>query len=114
MSKLSKGEQEFVSDFGELSSAAPVEPTKPGSAARSPAPAGVQEIDARGVSPPLPLLRAHRALRMLQPGQELRVITSYAQSVDEFQAMAKYVTTYELVAQETVGEEFVHILRRRR
>jgi tRNA 2-thiouridine synthesizing protein A len=74
----------------------------------------MQEIDARGLSAPLPLLRAHRALRSLKPGQDVRVVTSYPQSVAEFQAMAKHVMSCELVSQEALGEEFVHVLRRRR
>lgn len=111
MSRLKQGEREFVTDFGD------VPPTTP--AGLSPQPAHgaaseIQEIDARGVSPPLPLLRAHRALRGLQPGQELRVITSYSQSIAEFQALAKHVTSYELVSQEEIGDEFVHLLKRRR
>lgn len=75
---------------------------------------GEFEIDARGASAPLPLLRAHRALRSMQPGQPLRVITSYPQSMAEFQAMVRYVTGYELVSQEQVGDEYVHVLVRRR
>jgi tRNA 2-thiouridine synthesizing protein A len=115
MSRLSRGEREFVSDFGDLSHSQSAElPAAPAEAAPSPARGSVQEIDARGLSAPLPLLRAHRALRALRPGQELRVLTNYAQAVAEFQAMAKHVTTYELVGQEMVGEEVVHVLRRRR
>lgn len=112
MSRLNQGEREFVTDFGEVS------PTTPADLSADRAAPGargaMQEIDARGVSAPLPLLRAHRALRGLQPGQELRVITSYAQSIAEFQALAKHVTSYELVSQEEIGDEFVHLLRRRR
>ena len=55
-----------------------------------------------------------RALRGMQPGRDLRVITSEPQSLQEFQAMVKYVVSYELVSQEVVGNEYVHVLRRRR
>lgn len=116
MSRLSKGEREFVSDFSGLkstqppasSTAAPLQEEPP-----LPTVAGMAEIDARGISPPLPLLRAHRALRAIAPGQDLRVITSYAQSLGEFQALARHVTRYELLSQEVLDDEFVHVLRRR-
>jgi tRNA 2-thiouridine synthesizing protein A len=118
MSRLSSGEREFLSDFGDVTPPAGA-PARPGAApAAAPAakrmPSGTQEIDARGVSPPLPLLRAHRALRGMQPGQELRIITSYAQSMAEFQSLARHVVGYELISQDVVGEEFVHVLKRRR
>jgi TusA-related sulfurtransferase len=109
MSRLSKGEKEFVSDFGEL---------QPGAAAGPHAPhsimAGAHEIDARGISSPLHVLRAHRALRAMQPGQVLKVLTTSEQTIAEFQALAKYVVGYELVSQEQVGEEIIHVLRRKR
>jgi tRNA 2-thiouridine synthesizing protein A len=115
MPKLNKGEHEFVSD---LSSLPPATAPSPGPNREIPLPTlaagGVLEIDARGLSAPLPLLRAHRALREMPPGQDLRVITSYKASIAEFQAMVKYVTNYELVLQDIVGEEYVHVLRKRR
>lgn len=111
MSKLSQGEREFVSDFGSaLPRIDPPHTTPVGLSAR----AGPQEIDARALSAPLPLLRAHRALRTVRPGQEVRVITSYEGSLAEFQALAKYVTNFDLVSQDIVGDDYVHVLRRRR
>lgn len=110
MSRLSKGEQEFVSDFGALDAPAP-----PTVSARSPSGRGVtQEIDARGISSPLHVLRAHRALRAMQPGQVLKVLTTSEQTIAEFQALAKYVMSYELLSQEQVGDEIIHVLRRKR
>lgn len=116
MSRLSRGEREFVSGFGDLApdTQAPEAPPAPPAPSAAVAAAAMEEIDARGLAAPLPLLRAHRALRGMKAGQELRVVTSYAQSLDEFQAMVKHVTDYELVSQDVVGEEFVHVLRRRR
>ena len=110
MSRMSQGEREFVSDHG-----APrrlgVAPSAPASL---PAMAGPQEIDARADSAPLPLLRAHRALRSVRPGQEVRIMTSYVGSLAEFQALAKYATNCDLVSQDIVGDDYVHVLRRRR
>ena len=72
------------------------------------------EIDARGISSPLHVLRAHRALRAMPPGQVLRVLTTSEQTIAEFQALAKYVVAYELLAQEQIGDEVIHVLRRKR
>lgn len=73
-----------------------------------------QELDARGISPPLPVLRAHRALRGMPAGQLLKVLTTQPQSVAEFQSLVKHVPQYELVSQEEKDGEYVHLLRRRR
>lgn len=74
----------------------------------------MQELDARGMSPPLPVLRAHRTLRGMRAGETLRVLTSQPQSVGEFVSLVKYVPQYELVSQEERDGEYVHVLRRRR
>jgi tRNA 2-thiouridine synthesizing protein A len=74
----------------------------------------LQELDVRDVSAPLHVLRTHRALRGMQAGQLLRVLTSQPQSVAEFQSLAKHVSQYELVSQEEKDGEVVHLLRRRR
>lgn len=109
MDRLSKGEQEFISDFGGLD-APPAAPLP----AAAPVAGAIQEIDARGISSPLHVLRAHRALRGMQPGQVLRVLTTSEQTIAEFQALAKYVVNYELLSQEQIGDEVIHVLRRKR
>ena len=103
-SRFSQGEREFVLD------------TQPPSAdgRAVPIPAPTQEVDARGLNSPLPILRAHRALRAMPPMQVLKVVTTEPQSVLEFQAMVKYVTNYELLAQDEGNGEYVHLMRRRR
>ena len=45
-------------------------------------------------------------------GQLLKVVAANSGSLRDFQAFAKQ-TGNELVEQQTVGEEFVHVLRRR-
>lgn len=45
-------------------------------------------------------------------GQLLKVVATNSGSLRDFQAFAKQ-TGNELVEQQTVGEEFVHVLRRR-
>lgn len=112
MSRLSKGEQEFVSSFGAFDAAPPRTQAAPARvAAASPV---TQVIDARGISSPLHVLRAHRALRAMQPGGVLKVLTSSEQTIAEFQALAKYVLGYELLSQEQVGGETIHVLRKKR
>ena len=71
-----------------------------------------QELDARGLNCPLPILKAKKALANMSSGQTLKVIATDAGSVRDFQAFAKQ-TGNDLVAQETVGSEFISVLRRR-
>jgi len=71
-----------------------------------------QEIDTRGLNCPLPILKAKKALAAMSSGQLLKVVATDTGSIKDFQAFAKQ-TGNELVQQETVGEEFIHILRRR-
>lgn len=71
-----------------------------------------KEIDTSGLNCPLPILKAKKALAELQSGQTLKVIATDGGSMRDFQAFAKQ-TGNELVEQETVGEKFIHVLRRR-
>jgi len=71
-----------------------------------------QELDARGLNCPLPILKAKKALANMNSGETLKVIATDAGSVRDFQAFAKQ-TGNDLVGQETVGGEFISVLRRR-
>jgi tRNA 2-thiouridine synthesizing protein A len=71
-----------------------------------------KELDTRGLNCPLPILKAKKALGELTSGQLLKVVATDAGSVRDFQAFAKQ-TGNELVEQQTLGNEFIHILRRR-
>ena len=71
-----------------------------------------KEIDTRGLNCPLPILKAKKALSDMGSGQLLKVVATDSGSLRDFQAFAKQ-TGNELVEQQTVGEEFIHILRRR-
>ena len=71
-----------------------------------------KEIDTRGLNCPLPILKAKKALTELQSGQLLRVISTDGGSLRDFQAFSRQ-TGNELVEQQTVGDEFIHVLRRR-
>ena len=71
-----------------------------------------QEVDARGLNCPLPILKAKKALAAMESGQVLKVLCTDAGSVRDFQAFAKQ-TGNALLQQDTSGTEFVTWLRRR-
>ena len=71
-----------------------------------------QEVDTRGMNCPLPILKAKKAVAGMQSGQLLKVVATDTGSIRDFQAFAKQ-TGNELVEQQTLGDEFIHILRRR-
>ena len=71
-----------------------------------------KELDTRGLNCPLPILKAKKALAEMQSGQLLRVTSTDAGSLRDFQAFAKQ-TGNELVEQETAGADFIHTMRRR-
>ncbi len=71
-----------------------------------------KEIDTRGLNCPLPILRAKKALAELASGQVLKIVATDPGSMRDFKAFAKQ-TGNELLAQETVDDEFIHFLRRR-
>jgi tRNA 2-thiouridine synthesizing protein A len=71
-----------------------------------------KEIDTRGLNCPLPILRAKKALTDMLTGQLLKVVATDPGSMRDFQAFARQ-TGNELVEQEDMGAEFIHVLRRR-
>jgi tRNA 2-thiouridine synthesizing protein A len=71
-----------------------------------------REIDTRGLNCPLPILKAKKSLNDMQSGELLRVVSTDAGSVRDFQAFARQ-TGNDLVEQQTIGTDFIHVLRRR-
>ena len=71
-----------------------------------------KEIDTRGLNCPLPILKAKKALTDMTSGQLLKVVSTDGGSLRDFQAFAKQ-TGNELVEQQTMGDEYIHVLRRR-
>ena len=71
-----------------------------------------KELDTRGLNCPLPILKAKKALADMLSGQLLQVVSTDPGSTRDFQAFAKQ-TGNELIEQQTVNAEFVHVLRRR-
>ena len=71
-----------------------------------------KEIDTRGLNCPLPILKAKKALAEMLSGQLLRVVSTDPGSTRDFQAFSKQ-TGNELLEQETAGDDFIHVLKRR-
>ena len=71
-----------------------------------------KELDTRGLNCPLPILKAKKALADMASGEVLKVMATDPGSVRDFQAFARQ-TGNDLVQQDTVGQEYVHFLRRR-
>ena len=69
-------------------------------------------VDACGLTCPLPILRAKKALAQLESGQILKVLTTDRTAVKDFQAFARQ-TGNALVLQQEVGARVLHFLRRR-
>jgi TusA-related sulfurtransferase len=71
-----------------------------------------KELDTRGLNCPLPILKAKKALADMLSGQLLKVVSTDAGSTRDFQAFARQ-TGNDLVEQQTLAGDFVHVLRRR-
>ena len=71
-----------------------------------------KEIDTRGLNCPLPILRAKKALAEMASGEILKVVSTDGGSLRDFQAFTMQ-TGNELLDQQTEGEEYIHVLRRR-
>jgi TusA-related sulfurtransferase len=71
-----------------------------------------KELDTRGLNCPLPILKAKKMLSEMQSGEVLRVVSTDPGSTRDFQAFARQ-TGNELLEQHTVGNELLHIIRRR-
>lgn len=70
-----------------------------------------EELDARGLNCPLPILRTKKALSTLTSGQVLKVISTDPGSVKDMQAFAKQ-TGNALLSTAEAGGEFVFFMQR--
>lgn len=72
-----------------------------------------KEVDARGLTCPLPILRAKKMLAEMKAGQIVRVLATDPGSVKDFQAFARQ-TGNELLRQGEAGDgAFEFFLRRK-
>jgi len=63
-----------------------------------------EELDATGLSCPMPIVKARQAVSKLGAGQVLKVIASDRGSVQDFQGWAKTSKDVRLVGQETLDQ----------
>ncbi|MDH5633247.1 MAG: sulfurtransferase TusA family protein [Gammaproteobacteria bacterium] len=70
-----------------------------------------EELDARGLNCPLPILRAKKALNGLSAGQVLRIIATDPGSVKDFQAFASQ-TGNELMESGEENGEFTFLIKK--
>ena len=70
-----------------------------------------QELDARGLNCPLPILRAKKTLNGMTGGQILKIMATDPGSVKDFEAFAKQ-TGNELLDSSEVGDEFHFMLKK--
>ncbi len=73
---------------------------------------GESVLDVKALSCPLPVLRANRALRGMQPGERLRVLATDRAAVADFQAFCRE-TGHALVAFSEESGVFSFVIRRR-
>ena len=71
-----------------------------------------KEIDTRGLTCPLPILKAKKALADMQTGEVLKVVATDPSSTRDFQAFARQ-TGNELIQQSQEEADYIHFLRRR-
>jgi tRNA 2-thiouridine synthesizing protein A len=71
-----------------------------------------KEIDTRGLSCPLPILRAKKALAEMAAGEVLKVVSTDPGSNRDFRAFCKQ-TGNELLGQQTIDKDYIHFVKRR-
>ncbi|NVN10265.1 MULTISPECIES: sulfurtransferase TusA family protein [Nguyenibacter] len=69
-------------------------------------------LDLKGLNCPLPVLKANRTLRSMQPGERLRVIATDRASVADFQAFCRE-TGHALIAFGEDSGVLSFVIRRR-
>jgi tRNA 2-thiouridine synthesizing protein A len=69
-------------------------------------------LDVKGLSCPLPVLRANKALRAMDPGTRLRVLATDRAAVADFQAFCRE-TGHALLAWSEDAGVFSFVIRRR-
>ncbi|MGA7801563.1 MAG: sulfurtransferase TusA family protein [Gammaproteobacteria bacterium] len=70
-----------------------------------------QELDARGLNCPLPILRAKKAITGLAAGEVLKVMATDPGAVKDLEAFCRQ-TGNTLVSSDTVGGEFTFLIRK--
>ena len=69
-------------------------------------------LDVKGLNCPLPVLRANRALRFMQPGEKLRVLATDRAAVSDFRAFCRE-TGHALISVAEEDGVFSFTIRRK-
>lgn len=70
-----------------------------------------QELDARGLNCPLPILKAKKAINSINSGEVLKIIATDPGSVKDFEAFAKQ-TGHDLLETSEAGGEFTFLIQK--
>ncbi|HEY4492533.1 MAG TPA: sulfurtransferase TusA family protein [Sulfuricaulis sp.] len=70
-----------------------------------------QELDARGLNCPLPILRAKKALNTLTTGQTLLILATDPGSAKDFEVFAKQ-TGNQLLESKALNGEYTFLLKK--
>ncbi len=70
-----------------------------------------REIDASGLNCPLPILRARKTLVDMERGQILKIISTDAGSVKDFEAFSKQ-TNNPILSSAEEGEKFIFYMQK--
>ncbi len=70
-----------------------------------------EELDARGLSCPLPILRAKKAINGLEPEQTLKIMATDPGSVKDFEAFCKQ-TGNELLSSTEEDDNFIFLIKK--
>ena len=70
-----------------------------------------KEIDTSGLSCPMPVIKAKKALKSLELSQVLKVISTYPGSVNDIPAWCN-VTGQEILGQEEENKKFFFYIKR--
>ncbi len=68
-----------------------------------------QELDARGLNCPLPILRAKKSIQQLHAGQVLKIVATDPGSVKDFEAFCKQTGNQLLSSNQQNGEYHFNI-----
>ncbi|KXW58998.1 sulfurtransferase TusA family protein [Ferrovum myxofaciens] len=71
-----------------------------------------KELDVRGMSCPLPILKTKKSLADMVSGQVLRIISTDVGSMGDIQAFSKQ-TGHELISAAQEGSEYTFFLRKK-
>jgi tRNA 2-thiouridine synthesizing protein A len=71
-----------------------------------------QELDTRGLSCPLPILKTKKSLNELTSGQVLKIVATDPGSVKDMQAFAKQ-TGHALLSSEEQNKTFIFFMKKK-